>query len=286
MSKIGKVFKKAAPIAASFIPGVGPIAGPLVGAAVSGIGGQGDRDAAAAANYGRAVQNFRPTSVTGWGQGTTTVGPDGIRLDASPDMMTDYTRFRGLAGSDFMDLQSMDRGELARMLFGGFDATEGRRADEAFEDNVSSMFNAFGGTTGFSRGLRDELFNLEDMRQNLRTQAMTSADQIYRGRIGDFARNTQNRMAVFDPLMERARLALGQSSNQQRLGMSAAEVEYQQQLERNSARQNFWNNLGGVAGNKVSELFDFGPERPPVEDSYRSATVDDFFNPSEMFSGI
>lgn len=285
MSKIGKVFKKAAgPIAGAAL---GPIAGAAVSGLAGAIGGQGRRDARAAADYGQAVQNFRPTSVTGWGQGTTNVGPDGIRLNASPDMMTDYGRFRGLAGTDFNDLRSMDRDELARMLFEGFDATEGRRAEEAFEDNISGMFNAFGSTSGFARGLRDELFNLESMRQDLRNQALAGADSIYRGRLGDFTRNTQNRMAVFEPLMDRARMALGQSANQQRLGMAAAEAAYDQQLQRNAARQNFWNNLGGRVGGAVSDMFDFGPRGGPTgADSFRAPTADDWFDTSGMFSGI
>lgn len=37
---LGKIAKAAAPVAASFIPGVGPIAGAAVGAALSGIGNQ------------------------------------------------------------------------------------------------------------------------------------------------------------------------------------------------------------------------------------------------------
>jgi hypothetical protein len=55
-ANIGNILKAAAPIAASFIPGVGPIVAPLVGAALSGGGGGGGGGGGPSGAIGSAIQ--------------------------------------------------------------------------------------------------------------------------------------------------------------------------------------------------------------------------------------
>ena len=151
-------------------------------------------------------------------------------------------------------LNAFDRRSFADRLLEASNAVHNKREQQAFGSLESKLFNRAGASTGTQRQLSDFASDIEDRRFQRALQAETAADQMFRGRLGDFGTALRALGGFEDMFSNAQQQSLAGARALAPFGINNPGAAQAGALRAENTR-GFFDGLGGFAGGAVEAGF-------------------------------